>query len=98
MSMRTKSPLAGRVEQRVARPRGSPHRRLEPERRRLDAQVRVEPLALDRGEQVDVQVGVLGGLVSGRDLFAEQIERRGFPSAFSRRTTSTASPSSSPAM
>jgi hypothetical protein len=49
---------------------------VQPQRRRLDADVRVEPAALERVDRLAVGAGDPAGLVRIRDLLAEDVEGR----------------------
>ena len=51
----------------------------EPERGRLDADVRVERLLVDRGEDVAVRLRDRARLLLARDLLAEDVDRRHLP-------------------
>ena len=54
-------------------------REVEPEPGELDADVRVELLALDRLEDVVVSLDDLERLAAARDLLAEHVDRRHLP-------------------
>ena len=71
---------------------------VQAERGQLDADVRVEPLPLDRLEDVVVGADDLERLLAARDLLAEDVDRRHLPLRVQLLTTRHASATSVPAM
>ena len=77
MSIRTKLPRrAASATTALEVRRGRGRVELEPERGQLDADVRVEPLALDRGERPPGTRCDRRGLLRRSDLLAEHVDRR----------------------